>query len=95
MPNDTIIMAYTGMLPSNTFNYLMLKKTKLPPVVEGNNARELCESFGRPYLHGGRIYDDFKCYDVHVDYLNTQELHCAASRCLKNKLYTEIDSLAQ
>lgn len=93
MPNDAIIMAYTGALQSNTFNYLMLKKTTLPPVVEGCNARELCESFGRPYLYGSRIYDDLGLYDVHVDYLDTQELHCAASRCLKSQLDTEIRSL--
>lgn len=95
MPNDAIIMAYTGVLQSITFNHLMLKKTKLPPIVEGGNARELCESLGRPYLYGCRTHDDLERYNVHIDYLNTQDLHYDASRCLKNEQYKEIRPLAE
>lgn len=94
MPNNTIIIAYTGLLQSKIFDHLMLIKTRFPPVVEGENARGLCESYGRSYLYGGRIYDDLQHYDVHVEHLNTQELHIAASRCLKKKDCTDVSPLA-
>lgn len=94
MPNNAIIIAYTGLLQSKIFDHLMLVKTKFPPVVEGENARGLCESYGRPYLYGGRKNDDLQHYDVHVEHLNAQKLHIAASRCLKKKLDTDIHLLA-
>lgn len=94
MPNNTIVMAYTGLLQSKIFDHLMLIKTIFPPVIEGENARGLCESYGRPYLYGGRIYDNLQRYDVHIDHFYAQELHIAASRCLKKEDWTDVHLLA-
>jgi hypothetical protein len=76
-----VIVAYTGSLQQPIFDYLMLQETNLPPVIEGCNARERCESVGRPFIHGAGMYDSLKQYSVPSG--RGQKLHTLASRCLE------------
>ena len=59
----------------------MLQGTTLPPVIEGCNSRETCESAGRPFIHGSGKHDHLKQYDVRSG--DKQELHTKASLCLE------------
>lgn len=76
-----VVVAYTGILQQKIFDHLMLSQTTLPPVIEGCNSRELCESVGRPFIHGSAKYSPLKQYPV--DIKNMQELHSKASLCLQ------------
>ena len=77
-----VVVAYTGILQQKIFDHLMLSQTTLPPVIEGCNSRELCESVGRPFIHGSAKYSPLKQY-ASVDIKNMQELHSKASLCLQ------------
>ena len=57
----------------------MLQATTLPPIIEGCNAREACESIGRPFIHGSN--SSLKQYDI--KFSDKQKLHSDASRCLQ------------
>lgn len=75
-----VVIAYTGRLQHALFDYLMLHST-LPPVIEGCNSRELCESAARPFIHGSGKYDNLKQYTLGLQ--NMQSLHTQASLCLE------------
>lgn len=77
-PNQVVI-AYTGPLQQAVFDHLLLRATHFPPVIEGCNARELCESAGRPFIHAfdGRL----ATYPAVLS--GKQALHAAASVCLQ------------
>ena len=76
-----VVVAYTGILQQKIFDHLMLSQTTLPPVIEGCNSRELCESVGRPFIHGSAKHSPLKQYDS-VD-IEMQKLHSEASLCLQ------------
>ena len=76
-----VVVAYTGRLQQIVFDYLMLQGTTLPPVIEGCNSRETCESVGRPFIHGSGKHDHLKEYKVEAD--DKQHLHARASLCLE------------
>ena len=76
-----VVVAYTGILQQTFFDHLMLRATMLPPVIEGCNSREICESVGRPFIHGSGKYDQLKQYDVRSG--DKQNLHANASLCLE------------
>ena len=78
---DAIIVAYTGPLQQTVFDYLMLQGTTLPPVIEGCNSVETCESAGKSFIHGSNASTPLQQFDVVS--LNMQELHTMASRCLE------------
>ena len=59
----------------------MLSGTTLPPVIEGCNSREVCESFGRPYIYGSGKHSPLKQYTVLLS--DKQRLQTQASRCLQ------------
>lgn len=77
-----IIIAYTGHLQQPFFDYLILQGTTLPPVIEGCNAREICESFGKPFIHGSAKHDRLKEYDG-ISLIDKQQLHIQASLCVE------------
>lgn len=56
-------------------------RTTLPPVIEGCNSREACESAGRAFIHGSGKHDHLKQYEVRLG--DKQELHAQASLCLE------------
>jgi len=76
-----VVVAYTGILQQKIFDHLMLSQTTLPPVIEGCNSRELCESAGRPFIHGSAKHFPLKQYSVGKK--NMQEIHSKASLCLQ------------
>ena len=76
-----VIVTYTGHLQQTVFDHLMLQGTTLPPVIEGCNSRETCESIGRPFIHGSRKHDNLKQYKLEAD--DKQHLHTKASLCLE------------
>jgi hypothetical protein len=76
-----VIVAHTGRLQQTVFDHLMLQGTTLPPVIEGCNSREACESAGRPFIHGSGKHDHLKRYEVEAS--DKQELHTQASLCLE------------
>lgn len=76
-----VVVAHTGLLQQTVFDHLMLQRTTLPPVIEGCNSREACESFGRPFIHGSGKYDPLKQYEVEAD--DKLQLHTKASLCLE------------
>jgi len=76
-----VVVAYTGILQQKIFDHLMLSQTTLPPVIEGCNSRELCESAGRPFIHGSAKHSPLKQYSVGEK--NMQEIHSKASLCLQ------------
>ena len=75
-----VVVAYTGRLQQTVFDHLMLQGTTLPPVIEGCNSRETCESVGRPFIHGSGKHQNLIQYEVESD---KQELHTKASLCLE------------
>lgn len=79
-----VVIAYTGHLQQPVFDYL-LSATTLPPVIEGCNSMELCESIGIPYLHGSDPLSCPKRYEVELN--KKQDLHLEASRCLEKERY--------
>jgi hypothetical protein len=78
---ESVIIAYTGALQQQFFDYLMLQGTTLPPVIEGCNSREICENAGKPFIHGSGINDPLRKYAVGLKF--QQELHSKASKCLE------------
>jgi hypothetical protein len=88
-----VIVAYTGPLQQTVFDYLMLKGTTLPPVIEGCNSREACDSAGRFFIHGSGKFDQLKQYPVKLT--NKQELHTQASLCLEQGSSTYARQLRQ
>ena len=76
-----VIVAHTGRLQQTVFDYLMLQGTTLPPVIEGCNSREACESAGKAFIHGSGKHDHLKQYEVRLG--DKQELHAQASLCLE------------
>lgn len=76
-----VVVAHTGRLQQTVFDHLMLQGTTLPPVIEGCNSREACESAGRPFIHGSGKHDHLKQYEVEAS--DKQELHTQASLCLE------------
>lgn len=76
-----VIVAFTGHLQQAVFDHLMLQGTTLPPVIEGCNSKELCESAGRPFIHGSGQHDGLRQYSVSSH--GKQELHTKASLCLE------------
>ena len=74
-----VVVAHTGCLQQMAFEYLMLEGTTLPPVIEGCNSMEACESAGRPFIHGS--YRNLKQYKVGSS--EKQALHTTASLCLE------------
>lgn len=87
-----IIVAHTGNLQQKVFDHLMLQGTTLPPVIEGCNSREICESAGSPFIHGSGKHSHLKQYDVSSI---KQELHTQASLCLEQGDPKYIPQLAQ
>lgn len=81
--NDAVIIAYTGGLQKDVFDRILLKDTTFPPVVEGCNARELCESAGRPFIHASDPKDKLRQYEVDSQHAEMQALHTKASSCLE------------
>ena len=88
-----VVVAYTGCLQQTVFDHLMLQGTTLPPVIEGCNARETCESAGRPFIHGSGKYDHLKQYDVQSGC--KQKLHAQASLCLEQGGQEYVPQLVQ
>jgi hypothetical protein len=76
-----VVISYTGRLQQAVFDHLMLEGTTLAPVIEGCNSVELCESMGRPFIHGAGKFCGLKRYDVALG--DNQELHASASLCLE------------
>ncbi|KTD72720.1 hypothetical protein [Legionella tucsonensis] len=76
-----VVVAHTGLLQQTVFDHLMLQGTTLPPVIEGCNSRESCESFGRPFIHGSGKHDPLKQYEVEAG--DKLQLHTKASLCLE------------
>ncbi len=79
--SDDLIIAHTGPLQQVFFDYLMLEGTSLPPVIEGCNSMEICESAGVPFIHGAGKYDHLKQYQVSDKEL--QDIHTQACLCLE------------
>ena len=88
-----VIVAYTGHLQQTFFDHLMLKGTTLPPVIEGCNSRETCESAGRSFIHGSGKHDQLKHYDVRSG--DKQKLHAQASLCLEKGNLEYVPQLTQ
>ena len=88
-----VVIAHTGHLQQAVFDHLMLQGTTLPPVIEGCNSRELCESAGRPFIHGSKKYEHLKQYDVRLG--DKQKLHTDASLCLEQGNPTYVTQLVQ
>ncbi|MBM3590804.1 MAG: hypothetical protein FJX30_05495 [Alphaproteobacteria bacterium] len=88
-----VVVAYTGHLQQIVFDHLMLQGTTLPPVIEGCNSREICESAGRPFIHGSGKHDPLKQYDVRSG--GKQELHTQASLCLEKGIQIYVPQLVQ
>ena len=59
-----VIVAYTGFLQHAVFDYLMLQGTTLPPIIEGCNSMETCNSSGRPFIHGSGPPSNLQIYNV-------------------------------
>lgn len=78
-----VTFVLTGDLPRWFFHWLMLEKTSLPPVIEGQNAQEICEAAGRFFIQGGRFDGELLSYSVPEDLQAHQDLHLQASGCLK------------
>ena len=76
-----VLVAYTGRLQQTVFDHLMLQGTTLPPVIEGCNSREACESVGRPFIHGSGKHDHLKQYEIEAG--DKQVLHTQASLCIE------------
>ncbi len=89
-----VIVAYTGCLQQTFFDHLMLKGTTLPPVIEGCNSRETCESAGRPFIHGSGKHCHLKQYDVGFSG-HKQTLHTEASLCLEQGDQNYVPQLVQ
>lgn len=88
-----VVVAYTGSLQQTFFDHLMLQGTTLPPVIEGCNSREICESAGRPFIHGSGKHDPLKQYNVTSS--SKQELHTQASLCLEKGDSKYVSQLVQ
>jgi len=88
-----VVVAYTGHLQQTFFDHLMLRGTTLPPVIEGCNSMEACESAGRPFIHGSGKYDSLKQYEVEAG--DKQQLHTYASLCLEKGDPGYVPQLAQ
>ena len=88
-----VVVAYTGRLQQTVFDHLMLQGTTLPPVIEGCNSRETCESAGRPFIHGSGKHCHLKKYDVRSG--DKQKLHTEASLCLEQGDPIYVPQLAQ
>lgn len=88
-----VIVAYTGHLQQAVFDYLMLQGTTLPPVIEGCNSRETCESAGRPFIHGSAKRDPLLEYSVNQS--DKQNLHLQASLCLEKGEEKHLPQLVQ
>ena len=88
-----VVVAYTGRLQKTVFDHLMLRGTTLPPVIEGCNSRETCESAGKPFIHGSGKHDHLKKYDVRSS--DKQKLHTEASLCLEQGDPIYVPQLAQ
>lgn len=78
-----VIIAYTGFISNNIFQYLLLYGTTLPPAIEGCNSRELCEFKGRAFIHSASLHDPFIEYPMNTRFNRMQQLHSKASACLK------------
>lgn len=78
---DTII-AYTGVLSPKIFDEILLSPNLLPPIIEGCNSRETCESYGREFLSPHHI----KTYNVIEK--EVQEMHMNAC------LYITLDNIS-
>lgn len=90
---DQVIVAFTGHLQQAVFDHLMLQGTTLPPVIEGCNSKELCESAGRPFIHGSGQHDGLRQYSVSSH--GKQELHTKASLCLEQGSPEHLPQLIQ
>ncbi len=88
-----VVVAYTGRLQLTVFDYLMLQGTTLPPIIEGCNSREICESAGRPFIHGSGKYNHLKEYKVEAG--DKQRLHAQASLCLERGDQQYVPQLVQ
>ena len=95
LPEDAkVIIIRTDRLIRPLFDWLLLKGTSLPPVIEGCNARELCESTGRAFIHGmDEALRYYKMSDYQHDEL--QETHAAACRVLSDEDCQEPQALLE
>ena len=91
--SEDLIIAYIGRLQQVFFDYLMLEGTTLPPVIEGCNSLEVCESAGRAFIHGAGIHNPLKRYEV--DCVEQQNLHAQASLCLEQGNREHVPQLLQ
>lgn len=88
-----VVVAHTGYLQQIVFDHLMLRGTTLPPVIEGCNAVEVCESAGRPFIHGSGKHRPIKQYAIKRS--DKQQLHTQASLCLEQGESTYVPQLIQ
>lgn len=83
LPHDSIIVAYTGLLQPEFFDYVMLHGTTFPPIIEGCNSIEACEFSGRSFVHGGGKNAHLNEYKMDSKLVELQKLHVNASLCLQ------------
>ena len=80
---DKIIIGFTGALREPFFEEMLLKTTKFPPVIEGCNSIETCESNGRPFIHSTETRYRGRLITYQVDDVQSQSTHNLVSECLR------------
>lgn len=80
---DKIIIGFTGALREPFFEEMLLKKTKFPPVIEGCNSIETCESNGRPFIHSTETRPVGALIKYKVEDVQSHSTHNLASECLR------------
>ncbi|MDH5796891.1 MAG: hypothetical protein OEY79_05080 [Anaplasmataceae bacterium] len=75
-----VTIIYTGYLQQKIFDYLLVHST-LPPVIEGCNSIELCESMGVPFLHWNcyAVFGAMKKHSLKPEVSEMQELNLQAA----------------
>lgn len=86
-PGD-IIIAHTGKLSAEVFDLILSLDNLLPPIIEGCNAREVCESTGRAFISPRNI----KTYPLALE--NVQSMHLDACLYLTLESITDQNSTA-
>ena len=84
-----IYLLYVGKLRPQFFDDLMVNLTTLPPVIEGCNSIETCETNARLYLHSSKVGYKIKNYGQ-IRYSNALVLHKKACLPLENNIQDNI-----
>lgn len=81
-----VIIIYTGQICRELFHKLLGRLTTYPPVIEGCNTVDYCESRGLPYIIGGRLIGENYPYreELQKNFGTEQTEHCLASTCLSD-----------